>query len=217
MSQAAEVGGAPKGLSRRDLYAQQTRQAVLDSAQSCFVALGYAHCSLEEVARRAQVTRGAVYHHFDSKARLFEEVFERQERINVERLVAATYGEDPAERASSSVTAFLDLCAQDPFRSIVMREGPLALGWPRWRELDQKYTLAVLEEQVLALSAAGRIAVSAGPVLVQLLYATLHEAARMVSEAPVERVPAIRAECVDTLLRMLAGLGPGGAATVRAV
>ena len=196
----------PPAVSRRDRYAQQTRQAVLDSALESFATLGYAGSSLEQIAQRAQVTRGAVYHHFDGKAQLFEAVFDQLERANVERLVAATSGEDAEDRARSAVTAFLDLCSQDPFRAIVMREGPLALGWPRWRELDERHTLAVLEEELRAQAAAGRIAVPVGPVLVQLLYATLHEAARMVSEAPADRVAAVRAQCVDLLLGMLTGL-----------
>jgi TetR/AcrR family acrAB operon transcriptional repressor len=52
--------------------ALETREQVLDAAELVFRERGVGHASLAEVADAAGVTRGAIYHHFASKAELFE-------------------------------------------------------------------------------------------------------------------------------------------------
>lgn len=48
-----------------------TRKKILDAATLCFAELGYAAASNREIARRAGVTSGSLYHYFDSKAALY--------------------------------------------------------------------------------------------------------------------------------------------------
>lgn len=57
--------------------ALETRHLILDSAQKVFSAKGVAHSSLNDVARAAGVTRGAIYWHFANKADLFNAMLER--------------------------------------------------------------------------------------------------------------------------------------------
>lgn len=52
--------------------AERTRNDLLDAAEELFFDRGVAHTSLEQVARAAGVTRGALYWHFADKAALFE-------------------------------------------------------------------------------------------------------------------------------------------------
>jgi TetR/AcrR family acrAB operon transcriptional repressor len=56
-----------------------TREQLLDAAERVFRERGVGHATLAEVADAAGVTRGAVYHHFDSKAELFEAMVARAE------------------------------------------------------------------------------------------------------------------------------------------
>jgi TetR/AcrR family acrAB operon transcriptional repressor len=57
--------------------AEQTRETILDAATTVFFQRGVARASLEEVARAAGVTRGAVYWHFRDKLDLFNAIEER--------------------------------------------------------------------------------------------------------------------------------------------
>jgi len=59
--------------------AAETREQVLDAAEQVFRQRGVGHASLAEVADAAGVTRGAIYHHFASKAELFEAMLARAE------------------------------------------------------------------------------------------------------------------------------------------
>ena len=54
--------------------AEKTRLALLVSAEKLFLEKGVAHTSLDQIARDAGVTRGAVYWHFQNKAHLFHEM-----------------------------------------------------------------------------------------------------------------------------------------------
>src|SRR5881392_4304800 len=75
--------------SRRELYSEATRAALLDEATRLFAARGYTGTSLEDVAVASQVTRGAVYHHFDGKRALFEAVLDAQETRAIATITAA--------------------------------------------------------------------------------------------------------------------------------
>jgi TetR/AcrR family acrAB operon transcriptional repressor len=56
-----------------------TREQLLDAAEQVFRERGVGHASLAEVADAAGVTRGAVYHHFESKVELFQALMARAE------------------------------------------------------------------------------------------------------------------------------------------
>ncbi|MEX0729365.1 MAG: TetR family transcriptional regulator [Aquisalimonadaceae bacterium] len=62
---------------RTKAEAAATRDAILDGAEAVFFERGVAHTSLEEIARRAGVTRGAVYWHFRNKNAVFDAMLER--------------------------------------------------------------------------------------------------------------------------------------------
>lgn len=57
--------------------AAATREAILDAAEQEFLARGVSGTSLEHIARRAGVTRGAIYWHFKDKIDLFAAMIDR--------------------------------------------------------------------------------------------------------------------------------------------
>jgi TetR/AcrR family acrAB operon transcriptional repressor len=59
--------------------AEQTRRALLDAGLRVFSRQGYAATKLEDIAKEAAVTRGAIYWHFGGKAELYQALI--QERI----------------------------------------------------------------------------------------------------------------------------------------
>lgn len=57
--------------------AQETRNRILDTAVEVFSHLGVARTSLNDIAREAGVTRGAIYWHFANKVDMFNAMIER--------------------------------------------------------------------------------------------------------------------------------------------
>ena len=51
--------------------AQLTRQRIIDAARQVFLTRGVSKSTLEHIAAQAEVTRGAVYWHFENKAEIF--------------------------------------------------------------------------------------------------------------------------------------------------
>jgi TetR/AcrR family acrAB operon transcriptional repressor len=54
-----------------------TKHRLLDAAELLFLAKGVSHTSLQDIAREAEATRGAVYWHFKDKADLFNAMMDR--------------------------------------------------------------------------------------------------------------------------------------------
>ena len=73
--------------------AEKTRSAILLAAEVLFLQNGVAHTTLEQIARHAGVTRGAVYWHFRNKADLFHAMLS-QVRLPPEQLTVRLRGCD---------------------------------------------------------------------------------------------------------------------------
>ena len=91
-------------MSRRS--AAETRDAILDVARDLFEVGGYFSVGLEAVAKKAGVSRQAIYLHFDSKAALVEALHERVNRLDVEPVMRHVWEQTDANAALDSfVTA----------------------------------------------------------------------------------------------------------------
>ena len=142
---------------------ERTRAALVAAARELFAERGYAATPTEEVVRRAEVTRGALYHHFRDKAALFEAVYEQIEEELVARVAAGIAGTtDPFELLHRGADVFLDACLDADVQRVVLVEGPTVLGWQRFREIDQRYALGLVTAALRAAMDAG--AIRNGPV-----------------------------------------------------
>src|SRR4029453_2889213 len=84
--------------SRKVEQGQATRRELIAIATRLFVEHGYHGTSIEAVLREADISRGALYHHFNGKEALFEAVLDQVEAYIAEKLAAAAQGGgDPVE------------------------------------------------------------------------------------------------------------------------
>lgn len=83
---------------------EKTRTAILLAAEELFLEKGVSHTSLEQIARAAGVTRGAVYWHFQNKAHLFNEML-NQVRLPPEQLTERLSAAMAATRCARSTTS----------------------------------------------------------------------------------------------------------------
>jgi AcrR family transcriptional regulator len=180
--------------SRREMYSDATRAALLDEATRLFAERGFAATSLEDVASACQVTRGAVYHHFAGKQALFEAVLDVQETKAVAEVIAAATGPDPWDAALEALDAFLDQCCDPVYGRLVWLEGPSALGWHRWRECEQKYAFGLVERFITDLVSQGYLLDQAVGTLVRFSFWMLGGAGLALAEAPEADKPRLREE-----------------------
>lgn len=162
---------------------ETTRAALLAAARELFAERGFAATGREDIAERAGVTRGALYHHFDSKAALALAVIEELDaELRATVLAAGQRGTDPLDSLRRSCRAYLDACA-DPGIARIVAEAPAFLGPELLRAIGDASCLHLLEAGMgEGLSAPGDRATAA-----RLLLGMLDEAAVLVASDPRAR------------------------------
>jgi AcrR family transcriptional regulator len=193
---------------RREEYAEATRSAIVEAAISRFRADGFAKTTMDSIAETARVTKGGVYHHFKDKAELFEAAFVAMEERLVGRVVAGAAGaRDPWEVAAAGIEVFLAECSEPDFRRIALEEAPAALGWGRWKQIEEKYFLDLVKAALNGLAQAGHIEPPDGDLAARVVLAAMGEAGLQVAASA--DVPAERERARHLLLRMLTGFSAG--------
>ncbi|MBV2234519.1 MAG: TetR/AcrR family transcriptional regulator [Sterolibacterium sp.] len=114
-----------------------TRKSILDAATLCFAELGYAAASNREIAKRAGVTSGSLYHYFDSKAALYRAALQDANTRLLDAYLAVT-----REHAEASSLDQLCLGLEQAFAVAATRPGMMrfaagaAMEIQRNKELD---------------------------------------------------------------------------------
>ncbi|QMU69289.1 TetR/AcrR family transcriptional regulator [Streptacidiphilus sp. P02-A3a] len=197
--------------SRRADHVADTRRALVCAARELFAERGYAATGTEDIVAAANVTRGALYHHFKDKADLFRAVMAECASEMAERLVAQETARAEQEQGDawqllrSGFQSFLDACNDRDFQRIVLVEGPAVLGHSAWDALVEEHGYLLLAEALTEAIAEGNIEpLPVGP-LTRMLAALISEASLYIARAE-DHVRA-REEAGLVLERLLAGLG----------
>ena len=195
------------GPGRREEYAAATRQAIIDAAVARFATDGFAGTSVDAIALDARVTKGDVYHHFRDKAELFEAAFIAVQEALLERL-AERVADLPMgwELVHAGIDEYLAACCEDVNRRIALEDGPAALGWSRWRQLEERFFLGTASALLEGLRADGLIAVDDVPLTARVLLGALAEAGLAVSDASDREAERARASAL--VMQFLHGLQP---------
>lgn len=100
MAEPARTRGHRTQLERRE----RTRTALLDATVESLVEIGYARASMQEICLRAGVSKGAVQHHFATKAELMAAaVVHLTSRVEEERIVAIGRLPEGAQRIPAAI------------------------------------------------------------------------------------------------------------------
>jgi AcrR family transcriptional regulator len=189
----------------RQAEARATRDALIGAALELFTGRGYAGVGTEEIVARANVTRGALYHHFTDKRDLFRAVFERVEGELMERIGARMKStDDPWELMIAGMRSFLDACEEPAVKQISLSDAPAVLGWREWREIDNRHGLGLTRAALQGAIDSGVLRpIAVGP-MAHLLVAALSEAAFVIAHA--EHPRQARAEVEEALIQLVEGL-----------
>jgi AcrR family transcriptional regulator len=197
-------GGVALKRSVKD--ATETRRRIVEVAQKLFTDKGFAATSIDQIAKGADVTEGAIFHYFKSKKRLYGEIVEglQREYDNAVRAEAAkgTSAMDAILRASR---ASITLAREKSFSRLVMLDGPAVLGESEWRELDSSMGLLSAEMGIRAITAGQDLPdpmiKSMSVMLLGMLNETIFALVRKQPGVTVESSLAV----IERTLRMWAG------------
>ncbi|HJU10783.1 MAG TPA: helix-turn-helix domain-containing protein [Candidatus Binataceae bacterium] len=201
---AIKIHGMNKTL--REEHALATRDAILGAARRLFTANGYDASSIDDIAKTARVTSGALYHHFRGKREIMRAVFETLEAELKHRVSAAgKSAKTPSEAMRRSLRALFDACLEDDIRSIVFEQAPRVLGWEEWRRIDAEFAMELIMNLLSGLRQEHRIANYDDNVLAILFLAAITEAGLQI--ALHKNNAKLRRECERVLEAFLSGLG----------
>jgi AcrR family transcriptional regulator len=186
--------------------AEATRATLIAVARRLFVANGYFATSTEEIVRQAQLTRGALYHHFAGKKGLFVAVFEAVEADLLAS--AATGGVSGAfARLRAGLLGFLDASLTPEVQRVLLIDGPAVLGWQLWRALEARYGLGAIRTLLTAAIEEGSLRAQPVDALAHILLASVDEAALFIANAHDPLVA--RDQAVSAMDSLLSGLQRG--------
>jgi AcrR family transcriptional regulator len=191
--------------SLRSEQVAQTRAALVTAGRRLFGANGFAATSVEDIAREARLTTGALYHHFPTKAAVFEAVFE-QVHADLQADFVPPDPADAVELLLAGVGAFLDKLLEPEVARIIVTDAPAVLGLARFTELDERYALAPTIAVLAAANESGALAVDDPPTLAILLFGALTRAGLLIASSPE---PAATRDAVAAALRaIITGFAP---------
>jgi AcrR family transcriptional regulator len=184
---------------------ESTRAALLAAGRKLFARHGYDAVAAEQIVTEAGVSRGALYHHFDGKAGLFEAVFVQIEGELVEQFPLEDFlAGDALGALRAGVGRFLELSLQAEVQRIALVVAPAVLGWRRWHEIEAEHGLGLIQAGLDAAVAAGQVRDLPTAELANAMLGSLIESALAVSRSDDPETARERAEKV--LVALVDGL-----------
>lgn len=122
------VSQPPDRQTLRAEHVAATRAAILRAGKQLFGDHGYADTSLDDLAAAARVTKGAIYHHFDSKRALFRAVYDEVEAEAQAATAAIGPDASPIDVIKANADAYLDAVLDPAVQRITLIDAPAVLG-----------------------------------------------------------------------------------------
>lgn len=170
-------------------------------ARHAFASRGYSSVRLEEVARAARATTGAIYHHFGGKAGLMLAVGETVEREVTAEIGARIPEEaEPWEAIRAACLATLEVCSRADVANIIFKEAPNSVEPAVWREVEARYGAGGLGRLLERASRAGQLTPDAPALVARILMAALREAVAALIDEPTAGTRATLQEAVSKII-----------------
>jgi AcrR family transcriptional regulator len=163
----------------------ETISRLIEVARGYFTEHGYAEAALEDIAAEAELTRGALYHHFKNKKGLFHVVLERVQKDIAECVeTEAAKSEDVWEQLHLGCLAFVAAAVEPQNKRIMLVDGPAVLGWETWRMMDEHHSMRLLRGQLQIMEAQGCLQQVSIEAMTHCLSGALNESALWIAQMP---------------------------------
>jgi AcrR family transcriptional regulator len=130
---------AMETLDRYQVRSQKTLAHILKGAEELFVRDGFESAQMDEIAARAERSKGALYVHFKSKEDLFLALIEHRIKMYKERYANQMRHATTPQKQLEAHRDFYDALAQDRNYHVLTLEFKLfALRHPEWKDRYRK-------------------------------------------------------------------------------
>ncbi|MCR8643783.1 TetR/AcrR family transcriptional regulator [Paenibacillus sp. N1-5-1-14] len=174
-------------MKRNKEETNETIQRLLDIARTHFTVHGYAGAALESIVQEANLTRGAVYHHFRNKKELFRSVLEVVQQEVASRVEQeASTSEDVWQQLELGCRAFVLASVEDRNKRIMLIDGPSVLGAEEWRTMDANHSMRLLRGQFEIMQQGGFVKHASLDALTHFVSGALNEIALWLANGTVD-------------------------------
>jgi|SRR5690606_2451629 len=158
--------------------AQKTRDSILQAAVENFSDKGFFNTTLDDIAKTAGVTRGAVYWHFKNKAEIFDALHSAMHEPFIQRVLADLEIDTPHPvlQLQDLITQLLQDLADKPDKQQVLRlflncdySGVLAPFKERHKD-SKRESLALFEAYFKRAQEKGKLNAQANPEILTLTF-----------------------------------------------
>jgi AcrR family transcriptional regulator len=140
----------------RRLSASERRAQLVDVGRAAFAEHGYEGTSVEEIAKRAKVSKPIIYEHFGGKEGLYAVVVDREMDYVERRIIEAISSGSPRERVERASLAFLSYVRDHPDGfAVLSQDSPLTSSRSTMSSLLNDMAERVGDVFVSALKEAG--------------------------------------------------------------
>ncbi|MEO9599539.1 TetR/AcrR family transcriptional regulator [Parasphingorhabdus sp.] len=191
-------------MAGRTSRSESTQARIINVARDIFAREGFAGASLAEIVNTADVTTGAIYHHYGDKRGLFKAVAESLEKEILDEVAKLPPQSDPWNAFESGIAVTLEICIRPDIQRIVFQDAPNVIGLAEWREIEVQYAFGVMRNAVSELSAAGVIDEPDADLAAQTVLGAIIQAAHGIATAKNQATALAHAQA--TVKRMVRGL-----------
>jgi AcrR family transcriptional regulator len=192
------------GKDKREAQGDATKLALIAAARDLFGERGYASTSLDDVAARAGVTKGALYHHFGGKSNLFQEVYEQVMHEVSDRVVSVFLDPDHWKAVTEGCQLMIDAQLDPAVRRIALHDARSVLSWDVVHLVESRYGAVGIRGALRKAMHGGVIEPQPLRPLALLLAGAISEACFYVADADDPTLA--REEVGRLVIRLLEGL-----------
>lgn len=172
-------------MKRNKEETNETIRKLIEVARHSFTTKGYADSALEDIVQEANLTRGALYHHFGNKKKLFRVVLEAvQKDVAVQVETEAAKSEDPWDQLLFGCRAFVTAAVEPQNKRVLLIDGPAVLGWEVWRRMDEQNSMRLLREQLQSMQEQGYLRAVSIEAMTHSLSGAMNESALWIAQMP---------------------------------
>lgn len=183
---------------------KQTRSKLIVTARQAFAEHGFAQTSMDDLTAAANLTRGALYHHFGNKEGLLLAVIEQIEQEVIERLqLIASKAINPWDNFRFRCRGYLELSREPEIKQIILKDARAIFGDVPLAA--QSIGIAALQLSLESLIREGTVKPFHAEVIARMVYGMVTEASFWIVESDVYYQERLE-QAIESLDLLLNGL-----------
>ena len=183
----------------------ETRLKLLTAFRHSFLDRGYAATTMKHVLDQTGLSKGALYHHFESKEEIIEALFEHESRTTIEHVMASIdQTTSPLAQLRAACLAWTRAVRVPETSKIIFEIGPAALGARKAKAIEDRNSLYRIESLLSKAIEEGEISAADPKLIAAFLNALVAEAGLYDLRTGGDSTPTLAA-AIDALFEGMRG------------